>query len=401
MTALGDTVPRAGSVRVVEVSTQIVNVPYDRREVSYQVARDGVTSVLVSVRTDDGLVGWGEACPGADAASVEAAVRAMTPMVVGRDPWQREQMRADLLHHGLWQFRAMTASFAWAGIDMALWDVVGRATRQPLHRLLGGHRRTSVNYFWYLSRGDDEDLRQQCATGRAAGFTVFYLKVGLRFADDLRMVAAVRDAIGPDAVLRLDANGGWSVAEALRHLEVLAAYDIDFIEQPVKEFPIELMAEVRNRSSVAVAANEGLWTEADVLQRLLGRTADVLCFSQYWVGSLQTFQRLAALAAMMGVGVCKHTHGELGLAAAAAQHVLLTLPSIVDGNQQTATHMVGDILVDPLPIAHGPEWGVPQEPGLGVEVDLAAVDDAARRYATEGQYLPYQLEDLRSSWVEV
>lgn len=387
-------------MRVAEVTTTIVNVPYDRREVSYQVARDGVTSVLVRVRDTDGRIGWGEACTGADAASVAAAVQAMTPMVIGRDPWQREQVRADLLHHGLWQFRPMTASFAWAGIDMALWDLVGRATGLPLHQLLGGHRRRSVNYFWYLSRGDDEDLRQQCAQGLAAGFSVFYLKVGLGFADDLRMVATVREAIGPDRALRLDVNGGWSVSEARTYLARLEPFGLDLVEQPVKEFPLELMAEVRARSPVPIAANEGLWTEADVLQRLLGRTADVLCFSQYWVGSLQSFQRLAALAAMLGVGVCKHTHGELGLAAAAAQHVLLTLPSIVAGNQQTATHMVGDVLTEPLPITHGPDWGVPDGPGLGVEVDPDAVAEAAGRFAAEGQYLPYQLDELRAGWAE-
>lgn len=385
-------------MRIAELSTSIVNLPYDRREVSFQVARDGVTSVLVSVESEDGAVGWGEACTGADVHSVEAAIRAMSPLVVGRDPWEREQMRADLLHHGLWQFRPMTANFAWAGIDMALWDLLGRVAGLPLHQLLGGHRRRSVNYFWYLSRGSDGDLQQQCAAGLAAGFSVFYLKVGLDPDDDARMVATVRDALGAGPRLRLDANGAWSVPEALRQLRVFEPYDIDFVEQPVKEFPLALMAEVRERSRIPIAANEGLWTEADVLQRLLDRSADVACFSPYWVGSLASFKHLATLAATLGIGVCKHTHGELGLAAAAAQQVLLTLPSIVDGNQQTATHVTGDILVEPLPIATGPDWGISETPGLGVEVDPAAVEDAAGRFVTEGPYLPYQLDVLRSGW---
>ncbi len=385
-------------MRVAEVSTTIVNVPYDRRELSYQVARDGVTSVIVKVITDDGLIGWGESCSGADAVSVQAAVEAMVPLVVGRDPWLRERMRAELWHHGLWQFRPMTASFAWAGLDMALWDVVGRASNLPLHQLLGGRRRDSANYFWYLSRGTDEDLRNQCSEALEAGFSVFYLKVGLAFEDDVRMVAAVRDAIGPHAKLRVDANGAWSVPEASRRIAALHEYDLDLVEQPVKEYPLELMAEVRARTGVAIAANEGLWTESDVLQRLLGRTADVYCFSQYWVGSLAMFARLGSIIGSLGAQVCKHTHGELGLAAAASHHVLLTLPAIVDGNQQTATHMVGDILDRPLPIQAAPDWGVPSGPGLGVEVDSDALADAEARYLEQGQYLPYQLEDLRGAW---
>lgn len=385
-------------MRVVSLESSIVNVPYDRRELSYQVARDGVTSVIVTVTTDNGIRGWGEACSGADAASVQAAIQAMAPLVIGRDPWQHERMRADLWHYGLWQFRPMTASFAWAGIDMALWDVLGKATDLPLHRLLGGHLREHVNYFWYLSRGTEEDLRQQCAAGLAAGFSVFYLKVGLIFADDLRMVAIVRDALGPTASLRVDANGAWTVAEATRRIAALDEYDLDFVEQPVKEWPIELMSEVRARTGVGIAANEGLWTEADVLQRLAGRTADVFCFSQYWVGSLTRFQRLGTLAGAMGSKVCKHTHGELGLAAAASHQVLLTLPAIVDGNQQTATHMVDDILVQPVPITSSPNWDVPTGPGLGVEVDVDGLAEAEGRYRADGQYLPYQLDKLRQTW---
>jgi L-Ala-D/L-Glu epimerase len=385
-------------VKVASIDTVVVNVPYDRRELSYQVARDGVTSVLVKVVTDDGVVGWGEACSGADVVSMKAAVEAMKPFVLGRDPWQRERMRADLWHHGLWQFRPMTASFAWVGLDMALWDLVGRATGLPLHKLLGGARRDRVDYFYYLARGAADDLRRQCEHGRTAGFSVFYLKVGLDFAADLAMVATVREALGPGPKLRVDANGAWSVAEARQRISALADYDIDLVEQPVKEYPLELMAEVRRTTPTAIAANEGLWTEADLIDRLLARTADVVCFSPYWVGSLVRFQRLGSLASSLGVQVCKHTHGELGLAAAAAHHVLLTLPSIVDGNQQTATHMVGDI-VDPLiPIASEPSWGVPLEPGLGVQVDEDAVAEAADRYAADGQYLPYQLDQLAATW---
>lgn len=384
--------------RVAEVASTIVSVPYDRREVSFQVARDGVTSIIVRVELTDGTVGWGEACAGADAASIDAAVAAMRPLVIGRDPWHFERMRADLWHHGLWQFRAPTAAFAWAGIEMALLDSLGRASGLPLHRLLGGARRDEVDYFWYLSRGDREDLQEQCARGIEAGFSVFYLKVGVDRASDLAMVATVREAIGPDARLRVDANGAWTVAEALDMIRRLSSYDLDFVEQPVKEWPLESMIEVRSRSHVAIAANEGLWTEADVMERIARRCADVLCFSTYWVGSLTSFQRLSTIAAASGLGICKHTHGELGLAAAAGHHALLTIPGVVAGNQQTATHMTADILTEPLPIAVGPRWGVPEGPGLGVDVDVDALTEAAGRYRADGQFLPYQLDELRTRW---
>ena len=150
-------------MRIATVEPVPVSVPYRHREISSQVARDGVSDVLVKVTTDDGLVGWGEACCGADTASVEAALRAMTPFVVGRDPWNRDAMRRDVFTHGLWQFRAGTGNFAWAGIDMALWDLCGRACGQPIWRLLGGLQQQEATYFYYLARDTREGL---AGTGR-------------------------------------------------------------------------------------------------------------------------------------------------------------------------------------------------------------------------------------------
>jgi glucarate dehydratase len=320
---------------------------------------------------------------------VEAAVKAMARFVVGRDPWNREAMRREAFTHGLWQFRTGTGNFAWAGIDMALWDICGRACGEPLWRLLGGLLQPEATYFYYLARGDRESLRAQVADGLARGFEVYYLKVGLDDVEDLAMVAAVRDALGEGPRLRLDANGSWSLPRAVRMLGALAGHGIDFVEQPVREHPIGHLAEVRSRTTTPVCANEGLWSEADAYDRIRARQADVYCFSAYWVGSIGAFHRLAWLADREGLQVCKHTHGELGLAAAAAHHVVLTLPNGVEGHQQTAHLMEHDVLTDPLPIATGPRWGVIDGPGLGVEVDESAVAEAADRYASIGQYLPW------------
>jgi L-alanine-DL-glutamate epimerase-like enolase superfamily enzyme len=377
-------------VKVALVEPIVVNVPYSHREVSSIVARDGVTDILVRVTTDDGLVGWGEATSGSDAASVEAAVTAMAPFAIGRDPWNRDAMRADAFDFGLWKFRAGTGNFAWAGIDMALADICGKAVGQPLWRLLGGALRNDVTYFFYLSRGDDDDLRAQVKAGLAAGYEVFYLKVAVDDREDERMLATLRDALGPAPRLRIDANSSWSLPQAVRMLQRLAQYDIDFVEQPVRETPRGQLGELRARSPIAVCANEGLWSEDDSYARIRAREADVFCFSPSWVGSLAAFSRLAHVAELEGLQVCKHTHGELGITAAACQHVLLTLPNLVDGHQQTAQMMVHDVLSEPLPIATGAHWGIIDRPGLGVEVDGDAVAEAAGRYRSEGQYLPWQ-----------
>ena len=366
-----------------------VSIPYTHREVSSLIQRDGVTDVLVKAITDDGLVGWGESCSGANVESVVEALKAMRPFVLGRSPWESEAIRAELWHRGIWSFRKPTASFAYAGIDMALWDLCGKACGEPLYNLLGGKVRERVNYFYYLPQGSSSELSKQCRDGLDKGFHVFYLKVGIDIEAEVEMVRTVREAIGDKAKIRLDANGAWKVNEAVRNLTRLDAYRIDFIEQPVNQDPVTNMQEVRSRVPTAVCTNEGLWTVDDAYRHITHRTADVYCFSSYWVGSLLQFQRLCHVAHCEGLQIVKHTHGELGIAAAAAHHVLLTLPNVVDGNQQTAHMMQDDILTEPVPIVSQPDWKVPQGTGCCVVVDEEKVGRYHELYRKQGQLLPY------------
>jgi glucarate dehydratase len=378
-------------VKIVSAQITAVNVAYVHREISSQVQRDGVTAGVVRLETDDGLVGWGEACSGADMESVLASARAMTPFILGNDPWRGEKMKRDAWHRGLWQFREPTGNFAWAGFDMAMLDICGKQAGVPVHALLGGAQRESVDYFWYLSGDDLDELLEYAQLGLERGYTTFYMKVGLDDDADLVRVRAVRSFIGNDARLRVDANGAWSIAQARRLLAQLDDAHLDFVEQPVRQVPRDLLRDLRQLVATPVASNEGLWSEEQARERIEARVADVFCFSPYWVGSLRGFQRLGYLVYEHGAQVCKHTHGELGIAATAAQHVMLTLPSIVQGNQQTAAHMVGDVLAERLPIVDGPTWGMPSAPGLGVTIDERAMDEATLNYQRDGQFLPHQV----------
>ncbi|MBI3910023.1 MAG: mandelate racemase/muconate lactonizing enzyme family protein [Armatimonadetes bacterium] len=383
-------------MRIAALELTTVSVPYTHRENSSQVNRDGVTDVVVRIVTDDGSVGWGESCSGANVESVYEALRAFEPLLLGRNPWNREALWHDCYRRGIWNFREPTFNFAWAGVDMALWDLCGKAAGQPIYNLLGGLRRTRVSYFWYLPTGDLSVLEEECRRGVAAGFEIFYIKTGIDIEREVEALRIIRQAIGPDRKIRIDANEAWSVAEAARNLRRLDQYGVDFAEQPVPADPVENMIELKQKTDVLLAANEGLWRVADAWEVITRRACDVLCFSPYWVGSIGHFHRLSCVAALQGMRVCKHTHGELGIAAAAGQQVLLTLPRIVEGHQQTATMMADDILTEPIPIARQPHWGVPSPPGLGIEVDPDKLARYHENYRRIGQYRPYRIENLAS-----
>ena len=377
-------------MRIEQLEAVPVRVPYTHAEVSSLVARDGVTDVVVKVIADNGLIGWGECTRAADAAGIASAIAAMRPIVLGRDPFDGEAIAHDVYVDGAWQFQAMTGNFAFAGIDMALWDLCGKACGQPLYRLLGGAVRDEVDYFCYLSWGTPEELEAQCREGVERGYTVFYLKVGIDAPAEEGMLAAVRRSIGPSRKIRIDANQAWTVPEAARLLgDWHARFDLDFVEAPVPIDPVDLMLDLKRRVGVPLCVNEGLWREADAYRIIESRCGDYLCFSSYWVGSLRRFHSLCQAARAFGWQVCKHTHGELGLAAAAGQHLMLTLLNACDGHQQTAQLMADDILATPLPIARGSKWGRIEAPGLGVEVDEAKIARYHQDFLDHGEFPPY------------
>jgi L-Ala-D/L-Glu epimerase len=377
-------------VRIAGFETTIVNMPYRRREVSSRLDRGGVSLVLVKLTTDDGLVGWGESCNSANAAVFEAALATARPLVLGRDPWQRRAIAQDFYRLAEWDEREPTGNYVFAAVDQALWDICGKAAGQPVYRLLGGRLREAVDYFYYLERGSPEHVARQGADGRARGYQVYYLKVGIDRQAEEAMLEALRAAVGPDARLRVDANGAWSTGQAVQILrDWQRRFGLDFAEDPVPPDPPEALREVRLRTDVPISANVVMQRQLDVLRIMRSRAADTLCFSPFFVGTIERFMALAQIADLDGINVCKHTNGELGITAAAFHHVMLALPNTALGNQQTASLMAGDVIVEPLPIAEGPRWGANEAPGLGVTVDEDKVAAAHEAYLRDGQYLPY------------
>ncbi len=217
-------------MKVVKLEAYPTRVAYKHTEVSSLIARGGVTDTIVKLTTDDGLIGWGECTRAADAAGIESAVKAMAPVVLGRDPWDKEAILRDLYVAGLWEFQPMTGNFAYAGIDMALWDLCGKACGQPLYRLFGGALREEVDYFYYMVWGDEAVIEAQGRDGVERGYTVFYIKAGVDTEAETAMLGALRRAIGPERKIRIDVNQAWSMPEAVRRLTAWhEAFDLDFV----------------------------------------------------------------------------------------------------------------------------------------------------------------------------
>jgi L-alanine-DL-glutamate epimerase-like enolase superfamily enzyme len=284
----------------------------------------------------------------------------------------------------------MTGNFAYAGIDMALWDVCGKACDQPLYRLFGGALREEVDYFYYMEWGTPLEIARQAKDGARKGYGVYYIKVGVDEKKEEAMLEALRDGVGPEGRIRIDVNQAWDMPTARRLLKRWhELFTLDFVEAPVRIDPIENHLDLMRQVEVPICVNEGLGRDADAWRIIKGRAGHYLCFSQYWVGSLSRWHMMCHAGHQEGWLVCKHTHGEFGLAAAAGQHVMLSIPNACLGHQQTAQMMEDDILTERIPIADGPRWGRIDKPGLGVEVDEDKVARYHREYRKHGEFPTY------------
>ncbi len=377
-------------MKVARLEAIPVRIPYKRVEASSLIARGGVADVLVKITADDGTVGWGECTRAADVPGIESAVKAMTPLVVGRDPWDKEAIHRELAIPALWAFQPMTGNFAYAGIDMALWDLCGKSCGEPLYRLFGGAMREEVDYFYYMEWGTPKEIARQARDGVNKGYRAYYIKAGVDEAREEAMLEALRDGIGPEGLIRIDVNQAWNMPIAVRLLKRWhEKFVLEFVEAPVRIDPIENNLDLMKQVDVPICVNEGLWREADAWRIIKSRAGHYLCFSSYWVGSLARWHMLCHAGHMEGWLVCKHTHGEFGLAAAAGQHIMLTIPNACLGHQQTAQMMEDDILSERIPIADGPRWGRLDKPGLGVEVDEDKVAKYHAAYRKQGEFPTY------------
>jgi L-alanine-DL-glutamate epimerase-like enolase superfamily enzyme len=259
---------------------------------------------------------------------------------------------------------------ALAAVDIAVHDLVGRATGDPVWRLLGATEASPVVCNATLPAANPAETRRLAEEWRSQGFRTFKLKVGL--AGDVTQVATLRQALGPEVAIRVDANGAWSVEDAAKRLAALAAHDIELAEQPVGTF--EQMVEVRRRVEVRIAADESLVSPFDARRaRELG-ACEVAAVKVAKVGGLGAALEIAEV---MPSYLSSALEGPVGITAAA--HVVQALHA--EGDAQVAHGLATERLFSETvgrgAVTNRDELIVGDRPGLGVEIDEDAL--AARR----------------------
>lgn len=335
--------------------------------------------LLVKLHTDEDIIGLGEvSCTpgwsGEDQVTAAHIIRTrLEPLLVGQNPTEIERLSLAI------QRGVANNPFTKSGIEMALWDILGKVAGLPVYRLLGGPVRDFVTTKFSISGQPPEHAADIATWAVEQGFKAMKVKVGVDPESDVARVRAVRKAIGPNIRLGVDANGGWSPRVAIQTIRRLMEFNIYFAEQPVPPLDVSWLADVRSHIAIPVMADESVYTLQDAMAVVRAGAADVLSIYVGKGGGIGPARKVAAVAEAAGLTCTVGSNLEMGIAAAAMIHLAMATPGI--GAEEFPCDILspflyeGDFLAEPLLIKAG-EARPFEKPGLGVALD----EDKLRHY---------------------
>ena len=360
-------------MRITSIEPIAVSLPMRKPVIMAGEEVRRADNVLVRIETDDRLIGWGEAASapvmtGETLESIVSAVHYLTPILRGRDAADIDGALAAM------DGRMYGNHGAKAAIEIALHDLAGKATGRPLHALLGEKKRSRIALLGVVGGGDlDGDLRDAAAK-KDAGVTAYKIKVGIDTPEnDAARTRAICKALGGGLLISADANQGFTVEEALAYVRAVEGSGLDFFEQPVMADDLAGMAKVQAATSIAIGADEGIHSLADIRRHHEAKAARGVSLKAIKLGGIRGVTAAGRLCDQLGMRVnisCKT--GESSIACAAALHAASVIPDIAWALTLTHGQLAEDVTAKPIPTARG-HVDVLDRPGLGIEVDEARV----------------------------
>lgn len=376
-------------MKVVAIKTHILDYQLETAFESASMHFSRRQHCLVEIICDDGTIGWGE-CLG-PAKPNAAIVEVYAQSLIGEDPLQTEKVWLTLYNRLRDQGQRGLTMTALSGIDIALWDIKGKHFGVAVSTLLGGRFRESVRAYAtgsFRRAGVDRvtDIAAEVAGYRRDGFHAVKIKIGFDVEEDLAVIAAVRDVIGPDMRLMIDANHGYDYLEAIEVGQRAAQYGIDWFEEPVLPEQISTYEAVRAGQPIPVASGENWHGRYAMHEPLARRAVDIVQPDICGVGGFSEMRRVADMAAMHGVRLVPHVWGTAVCLAASLQF-MAALPPNPPRRQPIEPIMEFDRTENPFrqavvqtPLEH--QQGVmtiPDGPGLGIEINRDALSTYALR----------------------
>lgn len=374
-------------MRISGIRTHVLDASLGEHAFGWsQRVTDRRQSAICLVDTDEGIQGVGEAFYFGGPAKVVASLidDGLGPLVLGQDPMDTSVIWDRLYNWTRDQGQKGLTISAISAVDIALWDIKGKVLGLPVYKLLGGAYRTRAKAYatgLYEPQGVPsivEALVEEAVGYREAGFSGMKLKVGYGIATDEAYVRAVREAIGDDVALMVDANHAYNASEAIRLARVLAAYDVLWFEEPVVPEDVDGYVEVRAACDVLIAGGECEYTRYGFRQLIERRAVDILQPDLCAAGGYTEVMKVVAMASAASIPVIPHVWGtNVGLAAALQLHA--ALPHFPERRFAAEPFFECDRSQHPFRdgVTHeqftldGGYIAIPDRPGLGISIDSA------------------------------
>ncbi len=340
--------------------------------VSYHTYHD-MPSIIVKIETECGLEGYGEATPdehvtGETWESTYAVLtKTLAPALLGTNPFQIEKL------HDQMNKLVLGVPSAKAAIDIACYDVMGKATGQPVYNLLGGKYHDTLEIPKVISILTPTEMALEAKQAIEEGYKTLKLKVGTDYKLDVERIKAVRNEVGEDIALKVDANQGWiTSSNSLYVLDRIRDTQIDWIEQPVKADDLDALREVKQKTSIPVMVDEGIHGTKDLKEVMVKRAADKINIKLMKCGGLYPASQLVHQAEMGGLDCQVGSMVESAIASAAGLHLSIAKKNIHSNELVGPLMFQKDIasLNYDIPFVH-----LSTEPGLGIRVDKAILKE--------------------------
>lgn len=328
---------------------------------------------IVFVETDAGLTGLGEVdsvFKRRGALLRHDLTAALVPAVIGEDPFRISSIvqKMDRTLEGVEEAKA--------AIEMALWDIVGKALKTPVYNLLGGKVRDRVPLSYSIPFGAPEDMAELARERVKWGHRTIKVKVGSEdSARDIAAVKLIREAIGPDVKLRVDGNMGWQTAkQAIGIIHAMEAYNLELVEQPLPAHDLDGMAEIRRGIHVPLMADESIRNPFSAMQVIKRQAADIANVYVTEAGGILNASKIFAMFEAANIPCMIGSMPEFGIGTAAQIHLGVAMANLgPDSDACGVLYHQEDLLKTPLRIENGFSYP-PEGPGLGVEIDMAILE---------------------------
>ena len=327
-------------------------------------------AVLVKIYTDEGHIGYGEACAwepefyGETLESVSTTIeKYIAPKIMGEDPRNINRI-----------LKIMNASVARVtcakeGVDLAIHDLVGKILNVPVYILLGGKFRDKIPVASEIGIDSPENMVQNALDVLKLGIKVIKIKGSNDHSLDVERIKAVRQAVGNDVELRLDPNAAWDAISTIKTMKLLEDCDLQLLEQPVPAWDLKGMSHIRNNISIPLMADESIWTPQDAIRISEHGAADILNIKLAKSCGLHLGKKIENVAGFLGLTCIVGTEIEPGFSSIAKLHMAASMEILPLASEFTELSLLKkNILKHDFKITDGC-LNVPDKPGLGVELD--------------------------------